>query len=316
MASATPIPAPPAPRRGLAALAGAVIAVAAVAQVRRYRAQAPDAAALPPTAFAARRVRQAAAILSTSVLADSTLEHSRADFHKRPMYAAPTLAAAALAASAGDRIRRPGLRELAYAGAVGGGLAGTFYHLRNVVERPAGISWLNLFYGAPVGAPAALSLAGLYGLAADALERSGPAGAPPAGFGRGLALLSAGGLVGTSMEAALLHFRGAYQDPFMLVPVVLPPLAALALASAAAAPGRERVRTARRLAGATALAGVAGAGFHAYGIHRNMGGWADASLNVFQGPPLPAPPAFTGIALAGLGALRLIELEIGTGGPR
>jgi hypothetical protein len=49
--------------------------------------------------------------------------------------------------------------------------------------------------------------------------------------------------------------------------------------------------------------GVAGVGFHAYGVSRNMGGWRNWSQMILQGPPLPAPPAFLGIAAAGLGIL-------------
>lgn len=48
-------------------------------------------------------------------------------------------------------------------------------------------------------------------------------------------------------------------------------------------------------------------GFHAYGVQRNMGGWRNWSQNLLQGPPLPAPPSFTGMALAGLAALELMK---------
>ena len=34
-----------------------------------------------------------------------------------------------------------------------------------------------------------------------------------------------------------------------------------------------------------------------------MGGWRNWRQNVLNGPPLPAPPSFTGLALAGLAAL-------------
>ena len=57
----------------------------------------------------------------------------------------------------------------------------------------------------------------------------------------------------------------------------------------------------------TAAMGFAGVGFHAYGVHRNMGGWRNWSQNILNGPPLPAPPSFTGLALAGLAALGLLE---------
>jgi hypothetical protein len=54
---------------------------------------------------------------------------------------------------------------------------------------------------------------------------------------------------------------------------------------------------------AMALAGIA---FHAYGIARNRGGWRNWTQNLFQGPPLSAPPSFAGLALAGFAALRLV----------
>jgi hypothetical protein len=57
----------------------------------------------------------------------------------------------------------------------------------------------------------------------------------------------------------------------------------------------------------TAAIGIAGVGFHAYGIHRNMGGWRNWRQNLLNGPPLPAPASFTGLALAGLAALNLLE---------
>ena len=38
-----------------------------------------------------------------------------------------------------------------------------------------------------------------------------------------------------------------------------------------------------------------------------MGGWRNWRQNLLNGPPLPAPPSFTGLALAGLAALGLME---------
>ena len=52
---------------------------------------------------------------------------------------------------------------------------------------------------------------------------------------------------------------------------------------------------------------VAGVAFHAYGVSRSMGGWRNWRQNAFNGPPLPAPPSFSGLALAGLAALGLLE---------
>ena len=66
-------------------------------------------------------------------------------------------------------------------------------------------------------------------------------------------------------------------------------------------------KPARLLLRLTASAGVAGAGFHVYGVSRNMGGFHNWSQNLLNGPPIPAPPSFTGVALAGLAAVRLME---------
>lgn len=93
----------------------------------------------------------------------------------------------------------------------------------------------------------------------------------------------------------------------MYVPVTIPPLAGLALASAAL--GTDSGAAARALLWSTAAAGLVGMGFHAYGVHRNMGGWYNWTQMVQQGPPLPAPPSFTGMPLAGLGALGLMGGE-------
>ena len=79
--------------------------------------------------------------------------------------------------------------------------------------------------------------------------------------------------------------------------------AALALATLNA----DFARLAERLLQATAAMGIAGAGFHAYGVSRNIGGFYNSSQNVLNGPPLPAPPSFSGLALAGLAALELLE---------
>ena len=53
--------------------------------------------------------------------------------------------------------------------------------------------------------------------------------------------------------------------------------------------------------------GIAGVAFHAYGVSRSMGGWRNWRQNAFNGPPLPAPPSFSGLALAGLAALGLLR---------
>jgi hypothetical protein len=108
-------------------------------------------------------------------------------------------------------------------------------------------------------------------------------------------------------EAGLLHFRGAYHNPFMYAPVSIPPVAAVLIGHAALGRARERRWVTRLFLRLSAAMGFAGVGFHIFGVARNMGGWRNWSQNLLNGPPIPAPPSFTGLALAGLAALGLME---------
>lgn len=265
-----------------------------------------------PTVKAACRLNRAAGLIATSALLDSAVEHSRGSFGNKAMYTPLVVSTMVLAVSAQGTIdKRAGAhraRDITYLAAVLTGLAGTGFHIYNITKRPGGFSWQNLFYGSPLGAPSAVALSGLLGYYSERLRNNESKKTPevfglPAG--RTLAALTATGLLATAAEAGLLHFRGAYHNPFMYVPVTVPPIAAVLLGETAAS--RRPRRSARWWLRLTALIGFAGAGFHAYGVHRNMGGWRNWSQNVLTGPPIPAPPSFTGLALAGLAALGLIE---------
>jgi hypothetical protein len=261
---------------------------------------------------AARRLGLSAALLAASVLGDSAVEHYRGSFRNRAMYI--PLASAAFALGAGllaardSRPKRDGARSSGYAAAAAVGLAGLGFHAYNVIKRPGGMSWLNLFYAAPLGAPIALTLAGVLGLSAEKV-REEPQGCTTRILGlpaeRAVAGITSAGIVGTAAEAALLHFRGAYHNPAMALPVTVPPVGAALLAWAGSS-SSPRVRALARVwLKLTALVGAAGAGFHAYGVSRNMGGWRNWSQNVLNGPPIPAPPSFAALAVAGLAALSL-----------
>jgi hypothetical protein len=268
------------------------------------------------TKTAGRRLNGSAAMLAFSVLADSAVEHYRGSFHNRAMYVPLAVSALTVGGSlfgvADPRPTKHLARDMVYASAAVTAFAGLGFHFYNILKRPGGWSWLNLFYSAPIGAPMALALAGLLGRGAErvretpTMARADVLGLPA---GRVLGGVTAAGLAGTVGEAGLLHFRGAYHNPAMFLPVSVPPLASILVAAAALRPSRLRNRIARWWLWLTALLGFAGVGFHAYGVARNMGGWRNWSQNVLNGPPLPAPPSFTGLALAGLAALSLIEAE-------
>jgi hypothetical protein len=302
---------------GAALLGLAVLTLILRPAVRPSPARLPTRApTIDPSATvrAAKRMNRAAGMLATSVLADSAIEHYRGSFHNKAMVTPLVTAALSLAASAhGSADRRPAahpVRDGIYAAAALTGLAGTCFHIFNISKKPGGFSWQNLFYSAPIGAPAALTLSGILGFLAERVRDTLPGRAPiicGVSAGRAVAAATSLGLLGTVAEAGLLHFRGAYHDPFMYLPVTIPPLTAVLIGNAALGRTCERRPLARFWLRFTALLGFVGAGFHVIGVARNMGGWRNWTQNVLNGPPIPAPPSFTGLALAGLAALGLME---------
>jgi len=266
------------------------------------------------TVKAARRLNRAAGMIAGSVLADSAMEHYRGSFHNKAMWTPLISSALSLAVSVhGHRDRKHGAhrgRDLVYAAAGLTGIVGTGFHLYNITKKPGGFSWQNVFYSAPVGAPAALSLSGLMGFLSERVRDNEPGTSPKiagTSAGRVVAALTSASLLGTMGEAGLLHFRGAYHNPFTFVPVSVPPVAAALLGNTALGSSRVWRPITRWWLRATTLMGILGVAFHAYGVSRNMGGWRNWRQNAFSGPPLPAPPAFTGLAMAGLAALGLLE---------
>ena len=150
----------------------------------------------------------------------------------------------------------------------------------------------------------ALTLSGALGAAA---ERTRSTGAEPRQMGRWIAAICAVGMLGSAAEAALLHFRGAFNHRAMYVPVTISPIAGALLAKAAFAPAQADPVVTRVWLKITAITGVIGTMFHIRGVQRCMGGWRNWSQNLLSGPPLPAPPGFTALAVAGLAALRLLR---------
>ncbi|RKF12621.1 hypothetical protein D6850_16800 [Roseovarius spongiae] len=240
-----------------------------------------------------RKTQLAARTLGASVITDSAMEHARGGFHNPVMYAAPALATLTTVAAAG----RPRRTWPIHAAAVVVGAAGLGFHAWNILKRPGGVSRNNLYYAAPIGAPGGLAVTGALALAQGARTR---------GDGRLLGGFIALGTLAETGEVALLHDRGAWHNPAMLIPVTLPPVTAALLLDQAL---RRRAATRRITRGALramAAMGIVGTGFHVYGVSRGMGGWGNWRQTAFAGPPVPAPSSFTALALAGDAALDLI----------
>jgi hypothetical protein len=198
----------------------------------------PQDAGKRATVKAAQRLNRSSGILAASVLMDSAIEHYRGDF-KNPTMITPILTSlVALAASlhghGDDQQGKHHARSKIFWVTAATGLAGTGFHLYNITKKPGGFSWQNLFYSAPLGAPAAIGLSGLFGLLAEGVRDTSPSDNPRLlgqNAGRMLGLTTALSLLGTTAEAGLLHFRGAFQNPAMLLPVTLPPAAAALMVS-------------------------------------------------------------------------------------
>jgi hypothetical protein len=154
-----------------------------------------------------------------------------------------------------------------------------------------------------------MSLSGLMGFLAERVRDNGPERARRVRAECGPCRRGATGasLLGTTAEAGLLHFRGAFHNPAMLLPVTMPPIAAGCCLGGRRPRGDAQRPASRKWLAATAAMGVAGVAFHAYGVSRGMGGWRNWRQNAHSGPPLPAPPAFTGLALGGSRRLALMK---------
>ena len=172
---------------------------------------------------AAQALGAGAAILCVSVALDSALEHYRGEFKDRAMFLGPTMALLGIAAASYVAFRPERANEripkLALISVGATGLIGMSFHAYNILKRPGELDALNLFYAAPIGAPAALTLAGLYGAIAG--EMVNGSDFVRTRLPRLTAGLIAFSLMGTVAEAGLLHFRGAFQDPAMYAPVTV-----------------------------------------------------------------------------------------------
>jgi hypothetical protein len=267
-----------------------------------------------------RRLRkQIAAITaaSTALLwVDNLSEHYRGGFRRGLMYvpivANPVVAAAGAVVTATGGRRGPKIFGLLSAAQTAIAVVGFVEHQRAILDKPGDNQprqmLFNAWYGPPVAAPLQYLGLGLMGIMATVphaaalplLER-----VPVNRIMRAFTALNIPPLWG---EIGYLHARGSFQNPAQWLPVVTLPAAGVVSAIAATSDGPVASSAAKAASAWTAGLGVAGTGFHLYGLHRRYGGFRRGSFlfNWLNGPPAPAPLQMVGLGLAGLAAERAV----------
>lgn len=188
------------------------------------------------------------------------------------------------------------------------GLLGFVIHqYYGTFTQPGGYRlWLHYaMYAAPILAPLALSAMGFLALlCVAALRGAHSLGGWP--IRDELLTLTSVSLLASSLQAGILHYRGAFNNVFMYVPVSVPVLAVLAWLWSLVLPSAAAHTLVVFLLWLTFIAGFVGLGLHLRGLDRQMGGLYVTVFNILQGPPVWAPAVFSGFAAVGLISLYLV----------
>jgi hypothetical protein len=250
-------------------------------------------------------------VMTLLLLGDAFAGHYRSGFRVRAQYL-PFLAGAALAASCLAAALAPGaswapglLRGTGWA-AVASGLVGFAFHQYHGVARGPGsyLWWLyHLMYGPPCLAPRGLTVAGALALIVSRHSAAGPA-LPGPGLRSSVLGILALSLLGAILQSAVLHYRGAFNNPAMYAPLFAPLVTAVLAGGALLRPGFGRTWLAASL-WVTFATGFVGLGMHLRGFDRQMGGLYVTVFNWLEGPPAFAPGLFATLAALGLVAVYL-----------
>jgi hypothetical protein len=245
--------------------------------------------------------------LTVLILADAFAGHYRSGFVFRSQYV-PFITGGLLIVTAILATLKPeaewanfALWVAAWLAIVSGVVGFAFHHYYGIVKKPGGYKWLlhYLMYGAPQLAPLALALTGVLALLttyALANEFS------IAGVSVRTAILTlvAFGLAGGSLQAGILHYRGAFNNPMMYAPLTVPMLAVVMCIWMIISPNNIVLVVFTTVLWVTFLIGFIGLGMHLRGFGRQMGGLFVTIFNWLEGPPAFAPALFTGFAGVGL----------------
>jgi hypothetical protein len=253
------------------------------------------------------------AALALLLAGEALVGHYRKGFVLRAQYA-PLVGGGVLVVSAVAAVAAPGaawanaaLRAAGWLALATGAVGFAFHHYYGIARKPGGYGWLlhHLMYGAPQLAPLAFAHVGLLAL----VTARGLAGAARfAGVDVRAVLfgLVAVALAGAILQAGILHYRGAFNNPAMYAPMTAPLLAAFASVWTAFMPGRAASLALSALLWLTFLTGFAGWGMHLRGFGRQMGGLYVTLFNLLEGPAPFAPALFAGFAAIGLITIYLL----------
>jgi hypothetical protein len=253
------------------------------------------------------------AVLTLLVLADAAAGHYRSGFRARSQYvpfiSGGLLIIAAVAAGLAPNVEWTSLalRSTGWLAVMSGLVGVGFHHYYGMATKPAGYSWSlhYLMYGAPQLAPMALTGTGLLAL----ITASGLVGQTEISgveLGSALFVVVAVALIVAMLQAGILHYRGAFNNPGMYAPFAAPLLAVLACVWILLAPGPGIRAVLSVILWLTFLTGFVGLGMHLRGFGRQMGGLYVTIFNWLEGPPAFAPAVFTGFAAVGLVTLYLL----------
>ncbi|HKY29619.1 MAG TPA: hypothetical protein VJM12_16895 [Pyrinomonadaceae bacterium] len=253
------------------------------------------------------------AVLTLLLLADALAGHYRSGFTYRTQYV-PFISGGLLIVAAGTAAILPTSawinRAMRTAGwfAVASGLIGlAFHHYFGIAKKPGGYKWLlhYLMYGAPQLAPLALALTGLLAII-SARGLAGDASIGGLSVRRLLLILVAIALTGAILQATILHYRGAFNNPAMYAPLSAPVLTVIATIWIALAPNNVMLVALKILLWLTFLIGFIGLGMHLRGFGRQMAGLYLLKFNWLEGPPAWAPALFAAFAGVGLVTVYLL----------
>ena len=252
-------------------------------------------------------------LLTAVLLPDAFAGHYRSGFANKSQYA-PFLSgslliiAALLAVFLSSSGWANTVLQIAGWIAVIGGIVGFgLHHFYGIVKKPGGYGWVlhYLMYGAPPLAPLGLSAIGALALiTARGLAKE----TQIYGFDLRAALLVfvAVSLFGAILQSCILHYRGAFNNPLMYLPLTAPLFAVFAAVWVILMPNGTLFSVLAVFLWLTLLTGFIGLGMHLRGFDRQMGGLYVAVFNWTEGPPAFAPALFAGFAAVGLVTIYLL----------